>query len=791
MQGVYRFLIFSVIFTLSFLTTVFSADYSSFTSTQFVSHLDDQPLAFTKNMGQWPDSILFRANANGAVMWFTKDGVYQQFFKRVSKESDSRDNDIEHLPEHDSIETMMIKTAFVEPNADVTIETGEVLAYTCNYFFGNDQNKWLTDVPNYSSITYKDIYVGIDLHYYSNGKQMEYDFIIAPHAELSLIRMKYEGADSIYLVDNQELVVAFPWGEIHERELFVHQGVPISVTGINTRYVLFDKHIFGFQLLEEVTNPLLSVVVDPVLTFGSYLGGSLWDEGSAIDVDNAGNLYVTGRTQSANFPMVGAIDGSFGGMWDVFVSKLSADGSALLFSTYLGGVQTDAPRGLLIDSSSAVCLSGYTASSDFPVQNAYDNTHNGGYDIFVTKLSSSGNTLLYGTFLGGSTDEGPRDIATDSSGCLYVGGSTSSADFPAVNGYDTTYNGESDVFFTKFSADGSSVVYSTFLGGTESDDAGGFAVDKFGNAYIGGQIDSDDFPIVNALDSLKSGSGDSFIAKIAPSGDSLVYSTFIGGNAAVLFKDVTVDTSGNAYIAGETSSSSLAVHNAFDSTYNGGSPDCFVAKISSAGDTRIFTTYLGGISIDQISMITLDQFDNVYVIGSTTSTNFPCQNALDTTLGTNPSHDSLFGVFDVFITKLASSGNSLDFSTYLGSFSHEMGYAIVVDQSENIYVSGHTLSTDFNMKDGYDNSSNGGPQDAFIMKFGSECCAGIRGNANNFGGTAVSDLTFLVQYLFNAGSAPSCFEEANINGTGNITIADLTYLVQYLFNSGPPPPACP
>ncbi|MFC1476227.1 SBBP repeat-containing protein, partial [Candidatus Zixiibacteriota bacterium] len=377
-----------------------------------VQTMGQMPLAFTKNAGQWDEQALFKANAGGATMWFTREGTCYQFTRRiprpggdpsapqlaVGKFGHGRFND-----EPDSIETIAIKATFVGANPDPEIIGESLMEYKCNYFIGNDPTNWHTDVPNYKAVFLKEVYSGIDLRYYGNGRRLEYDFVVSPGADPSRIEIQYEGALSLSVNPNGELVVATEWGEVIEQRPVVYQmqdGVRKSIAG---EYLLARDNTFGFSLGKNY-DPALPLVIDPVLTYSTYLGGSDGEIGYGIAVDGSGNAYITGITSSTDFPTENPYQADFGGGWDAFVTKLNISGNDLVYSTYLGGSVLEFVSDISVDDSGNAYITGYTSSTDFPTENPYQADHGGGWDdAFVTKLNSSGNTLVYSTFLGGGS----------------------------------------------------------------------------------------------------------------------------------------------------------------------------------------------------------------------------------------------------------------------------------------------------------------------------------------------------------------------------------------------------
>jgi hypothetical protein len=763
------------------------------TNASMITSLTSMPLAFTENQGQWPDSILFRTNAGGAAMWFAKDGVYYEFTRRI------QNNDVEttgvstykratgapqlavgsdllgHLP--DSIETMMIKANLVGSNPRATVRGEVPMEYKCNYFLGNDPTRWRTEVPNYSAIVYKEIYPGIDLKYYGDGRRGEYDFRVSAGTDYSQIRIRYEGAVSLSTANDGSLVVKTDWGEIKELAPVVYQEDNGNRRALEAEYAIEDDNSFHFRLGEGY-NPALPVVIDPVLVYSTYLGGSADDWGMAITVDAAGEAYVTGRTASTDFPTLNPYQ-TDNGNWDVFVTKLNSSGSTLIYSTYLGGSNSEESWDIVLDDAGAAYVTGYTQSADFPTVNPYQ-TDQGGYDAFVVKLGNNGSSLVYSSYLGGSAADYGEDIAVDAAGAMYVAGRTASTNFPTLNPYQTDQGG-TDAFVTKLNSSGSSLVYSTYLGGSSTDESWDMVIDAAGAVYVMGTTESSDFPTLNPFQT-NQGGVDVFITKLNNSGSSLVYSTYLGGNSDDYGKSIAVDAAGAAYVTGGTDSPNFPTLNAYQTDQGG--YDVFITKLNSSGSSPVYSTYLGGGLRDFGRGIALDATGDAYVTGYTYSTDFPLLY----------NYQTFQGVYDVFVTKLSAGGSSPVYSTCLGGESGDLGWSIAVDSAEAAYVTGWTLSTDFPLLNPF--QADQGSQDAYVVKLSEEyaCCNGdgIRGDVNYSGGAPnVVDVTCLAAFLKGLGPAPPCPEEGDVNASGTIGVEDVTYLVAYLKSLGPAPAACP
>ena len=401
------------------------------------------------------------------------------------------------------------------------------------------------------------------------------------------------------------------------------------------------------------------------LAFSTFIGGSGHDRAFALAVNAAGEAYLTGSSSSSNFPTTsGVLDTSYNGNTDVVVVKLNTTGTALLYSTYLGGTATDEADGLAIDGAGAAYLAGYTASSNFPTTpGAFDTTWNGGSpysEAFVTKINPNGNALVYSTFLGGTSEDDGNGIAVDGNGYAYIAGWTSSGNFPTTTGaFGTTFAGIHDVFITKLSISGSNLVYSGLLGGNGDDQAQAIAIGVSGAAYVTGQTSSGNFTITpDAYDNTLGGLWDGFVAKVNPTGNALVYSTYLGGTGSDCESPgidrecvVIADASGAAYVAGRTSSSDFpTTGNGFDLSYNGGE-DGFMVKLRPDGAGLAYGSFFGGSYSDQTLAVAVDSSSSAYITGRTYSTDFPVTSgAFDTSYNG--------GYTDAFVIKLALEGAS-------------------------------------------------------------------------------------------------------------------------------------
>ena len=660
------------------------------------------PLSFEANHGQTDASVDFLARGQGYGM-FLRPTEAVVILKEPSGKpaTEPKNKSKSGVKINAPVRVMRMKLSGARPTS--TAEGLDELPGKVSYFIGNDSAKWKKSISTYGRVRYKEVYPGIDLIYYGNQQQLEYDFVLAPGARASEIALQFEGVDKVEVDASGDLLLKTGQNTVLLRKPIIHQDIADKHRIVHGRYVIRGEKRVGFLVGEYDTRAAL--IIDPTLVYSTYLGGSYYDQVDGIAVDAAGNTYIGGATGSTNFPTANPIQSFAGGDDDAFVAKINASGTALLYSTYLGGGSVDAVNGIAVDSSGNAYVAGATNSTDFPTVNAIQSTAGGGYDVFVSKINSSGTALIYSTYLGGGSDDSAYGIAVDSSGNAYVAGNTSSTNFPTVNAIQGTAGGSSDAFVAKINTSGTALLYSTYLGGANYDIANGIAVDSFGNAYVAGYTNSTNFPTANAIQSTTGGGYDAFVAKINTSGTTLLYSTYLGGGSSDSANAIAVDSSGNAYVAGNTSSTNFPTVNAIQST-TGGSSDAFVAKINASGTALLYSTYLGGANYEAAYGIAVDSSGNAYVAGVTGSTNFPTVNAIQSTAG---------GSYDAFIAKINASGFALLYSTYLGGAGYDQALAVAVDSSDNAYVAGYTNSTDFPTANAIQ-TTTGGLYDAFVSK---------------------------------------------------------------------------
>jgi hypothetical protein len=685
---------------------------SNLTAEQALQKADKQ--FFIENKGQWHSDVLFLTRMGGLDVWITKYGVNYTFYQI---EKNPNPKQAEHLPskfENDWEDATLLghrvllklKNNNAHPSPQGRIKQQGYY----NYLIGNDPSKHASNVGLYKEAVVKNVYNGIDLRYYFENGYLRYDFVVHPGADPSQIKFELDGEFKEYLKNNT-LCYTTRFGEVQMQDLYVYQQsdkkqVPAKFTQ--------ENGVWQFQLSNyDKTQPL---IIDPLI-YSTYIGGSSEDESKDIAIDATGNAYITGNTQSPNYNITqGSFQTTYVGNRDVFVTKLNGMGTALIYSTYIGGSADDFGNGIAVDSSENAYITGGTWSSDYNLTSgAFQTTNNGGvWDAFVTKLNSTGTSLIYSTYIGGSNNDAGMSIAIDGTGNAYITGRTKSTDYDTTAGaFQTTYGGgmqEGDVFITKLNSSGTNLIYSTYIGGNNDESAFSIAIDDAGNAYITGSTWSNDYDITSgAFKTLYEGAKDVFVSKLDSTGNELIYSTYIGGFDFDYGVDIAIDGFGNAYITGGTVSTNYDITpGAFQTFHGGGYYDVFVTKLNSTGTGLIYSTYIGGNHNDFGYAISIDISGNAYITGYTNSFNY------DITPGTIQSNNE--GGTDIFVSKLNNTGNGLIYSTYMGGNNDDMGRAIAIDGSGNAYITGHTLSTDFDITPGAFQTTKAGNTDLFVTK---------------------------------------------------------------------------
>ncbi len=687
------------------------------------------PLTFEANQGQTSSQVKFLSRGNGYTAFLTAGGMVLNL--RTSVEPVGQANSAAASAQATST-TLQFRLLGANQNPSVVGE--EQQPGRVNYFLGNDRSKWHTNVPTYRQIRYKNVYPGIDLIYYGNHQQLEYDFAIAPGVDSRQIQFEIRGANQVSLDEQGNLVLATNGAKLHFQTPAVYQeskGQRVPVVG---SYVMKDSSHIGFQLADyDSSKPL---VIDPVLVYSTYLGGSGTDQASGIAVDGSGNVYITGYTTSANFPLA-ALGSLPSGDNHVFVAKLNASGSNLDYADYLGGNSQDYGMALALDSAGEVYVTGSTMSSNFPTVNAYQSQLAGPYNGFLTKISADGSSVMYSTYLGGNSFDQPTGIALDSANEAYVAGYTMSTNFPTANAYQSTalanQGGEyGDYgFLTKFSSDGSSLVYSTYFAGNTNvvqncgspcypapyNAISAIAVDANGNAYLTGSTNTSNFPVTaGAYITSNPTQYDAtlgFVSKFGSAG-SLEYSTYFYGSSgnSLSMSAIAVDSTGSAYVTGAAQSDGTfpvtSTSICDPNTYGFSCSYAFVTKFDPAGATLTYSTFLGLYNYATPQAIALDASGDAYVLAAVNGGGYQAVNPIE----------SYSSGSDLLVVEIDPAATTQLFSTYLGGSGDDYPAGLALDSEGNIYLDGSTTSSDFPTTEGSLQDQLGGGTDAFVMKIG-------------------------------------------------------------------------
>ncbi len=676
------------------------------------------PASFEVNAGQADARVRFLSRGAAHMLLLTSDGATLALRTgggRAEASSRRAQGESVRVPRAQASSFQLVGMKFVGANPRAEIVGENRLEGRVNYFVGRDPSRWRAGVPTFASVRYREIYRGVDLVYHDGGGgRLEYDFILAPGADYRAVRLRFDGADSLSLSKGGELLLHTRAGTMRQGAPVVYQqrgGVRSAVEG---RYVLRGSREVGFLLGEYDRS--LPLVIDPVLVYSTYFPYAY-----EMAVDASGGVYVVGTAETfpGDLPATpGAFQTTRRGTGDAYVAKLNPEGTELSYLTYLGGGGDDPNTGaefgqdIAVDAAGSAYVTGLTNSTDFPVVNAFQPSNGGGgSEGFVAKLNPTGSALVYSSYLGGRETEWSKGIALDTSGAAYVFGETYSPDFPVRNALQPARQGNGDDFFvTKIAPDGKTLEYSTYLGGSggELGTLGDIAVDAAGAAFIAGTTTSADYPITPGAyqPTLKQpyniGFTEVVVTKIAPGGASLAYSTYLGGVGIDFAYGIAVDASGQAHVAGSTLSTDFPTLNALYTTARDSYGNGFLTKLNAEGTALVYSTYLSGTPKrlcasrtmfdlvvcggESATAVATDAAGNAYVTGSTISENFPAP--------VEALQPSLNGGTDAYLIKLGPAGQAL-YSTYFGGSSYDEGADVHVDAAGTVYLFGHTSSDDF------------------------------------------------------------------------------------------------
>jgi hypothetical protein len=729
------------------------------------------PMSFEENRGQADENVRFLSRGNGYGLYLTAREAILALHKPHPAAARNRrrlelfgvtpDSAASAVPGGDEStsdsasadsRTDIVGMQLAGANPESKPVGLDLLPGTVNYFLGNNPANWRAGIPTYSKIRYSDVYPGVDLVYYGNQQQLEYDFIVAPGADPNPIRLKFNGHRALTVAANGDLVISAQDGSIVFHRPLVYQSINSRRKLVAGGFKTLTDGTVGFSVGRyDHSKPL---VIDPILAYSTFFGGSVAEFVVAVTSDSAGSAYVTGLTVSEDFPLTaGAFQSvnyasSANAVSTAFISKFNPSGTALLYSTYLGGVaisntlheQGDYGKAIAVDVNGDAYVTGYTYSADFPVTSgAYQKSNvPAEYHLptgFVTKLNPAGTGLIYSTFLGGSVLDELTSLTIDSEGDSYISGLTFSADFPTTAGVIQTINksyasnGFNQVV-SKLNPTGSALIYSTYLGGATSSGStlssiywtNPIVVDKSGNAYVAGFTNSADYPVTSGAYQTKNNGGFNItISKLNPTATELLYSTYLGGSTDSVVEGLVVDGSGNAYVAGYTSDTDFPVtKGAFQttnradtntSTSASSNQNGFLSKLNPTGTGLVYSTYLGGTTGpwggDQIYDLALDAAGDAYVAGSAMSDDFPVTSNAYQPTNKGATHCCDYDTYtsDGFLTEINPAGTALIYSTYLGGSgtqnpvgpggSGDSAYGLALGVNGSVLVVGFTTSPNF------------------------------------------------------------------------------------------------
>ena len=599
------------------------------------------------------------------------------------------------------------------------------LSTDISYFIGADPKLWRHNVPSYARVLISEVYPGIDLTFSAEGGQLSYEFTLQPGANPGKIRYRLvtspnsQGNTHVSISAGDLLSEKFT--EARRTAPRVYQIEGRNRTTIDGSYVWSGSDEVELSL--GAYDRLKPLAVASAISYSTLLGGTGGNTALAVAVDSIGNSYVAGWTESLDILGNAGTKMVLGQGVDSFIAKLNASGTAVTYITYLGGRGDDRALAVAVDSTGSATIAGSTYSTDLPLMSASQLAFGGVRDCFIAKLNPAGTGLVFSTYLGGSNSDACNGVAVDSGGNIYVAGETTSTQFPLKAPVQSSKGGGQDAFVARYTGAGV-LQYSTYLGGAGDDRATAIAVDAGGNAYITGATASANFPVLSAWRSTLAGSQDAFVSKLTPAG-TLLYSTFVGGSSGISPENgnaIAVDSSGNAYVAGVTSSQDFPMVNPFQASL-GGSQDAFVFKLSPAGNALIYSTYLGGLSLDAATAIAVDGFGQAYVAGYTSSLDFPLRNAIQSTNA---------GGYDGFLTVLGPLGNVVQLSTFYGGTGFDSIYGVALDSTNNIYIAGQTLSSNYPLIGGVQ-STKSATMNAMVTKFS--------GTSRSISGRVISSVT--------------------------------------------------
>jgi hypothetical protein len=651
--------------------------------------LGSSPAVFVQNRGQFDKSIDYALQSSAANVLMTDQGPVFQIF--TGSNSDGKVGE-QFFAQFDG--------------SNVVRPTGsDKSGAQYNYYLG-DPSQWKTNVPGYEKVVYTNLYNGINLVAGGLQNSLKYEFDVAPGADPSQVKVDYSGVKGLSIDHLGRLHVQTAAGDLIDDAPVVYQNIDGKRVSIKAEFKLLSDHSYTFQL-DGAYDHSQELIIDPDLSWATFIGGAGTDAGNGIASDGAGDAYVTGETDSTAFPTTGGFDTVVAGT-DAFITKLDPNGQ-IIWSTYLGGTGSDFGAAIAVDTAGNAYVTGQTSSTNFPTTGGFDTTLSGFTDAFVTKVSSGG-TLTWSSYLGGTSNDNGTGIGVATNGTVYVGGTTSSTNFPTLGGFQTTKGASNDGFVTAINQTPVQITWSSYLGGNDVDSINGLAVTPGGTvAVVGTTQSTTGIATTGAFDTTAGNLTDAFVASINGPAATLTWATYLGGTSNDSGNGVAFDSSGNVYVTGSTNSTNFPTLNAFDATI-GAFTQAFVTELSSAG-TPNFSTFFGnstGAGGDTTgNAIAVDSTGVIYIAGFTDSTTLP---------GAAAGFDSIYGggIDDGFIASI-SAAKTLVFSSYLGGSANDQATAVAVVPDNDVLVAGFTASSDFPAMNAAD-TTFGGNEDAFVVR---------------------------------------------------------------------------
>ncbi|MFC2131786.1 SBBP repeat-containing protein, partial [Bacteroidota bacterium] len=703
---------------------------------------------FIENKGQWPEEVRFLAKIGGMRAWVTDEGIVYDFYKVEYDQSIDYDSlrnaePMDWMAKRNELARRkghVVQMSFVNSRKfikSIKLESEKLkvdginkLEAYYNYFIGNDSTKWASFVSLYEEVLIKNVYEGIDYRLYFDDGLIRYDIIAKPYADLEQLKIKYDGQNGLEVNESGELAIKTRIGDVVNQKIYAYQ----ANRKIECKFSIDEENLVRFDI--EDYDKSLALTIDP-LVWSTFIGGTGNEPTTSLKRDATGNLLLSGYSYEGGFPTtVGAYEEDYSGTiyYDAYLCKLSEDGSDLLFSTYLGG--SDGGTNMFeiaLDASGNVYCAGHSSSQNFPsTPGVYDETVNGppgSTSSYVCKFSSDGSSLVFSTFIGGNSGA-LRAIALDSSYNVYVAGMARSSAYPTTSGAfrEQKSNSNWDMVVSILNSNGTSLLYSTYIGGDSSyvpnnygSEAHALTIDGANNVYVTGYTMNTDFPTTSgAFDSTHNGNYDIAVMKFSSDLSTLIYSTYLGAEENDHASDITLDGFNNAYLTGSTRTGSNlfpTTSSAYDTSFNGSGADIFVSKLNSDGSDLIYSTYIGGDDYDVANGIELDDDNSAYIVGYSGSSDFP------TTAGAYDETNN--GLQDGIICKLSSDGSELLYSSLIGGQNNDNAIGLVLTDSLNAYINGYTESFDLPTTSGAYDEDYEEDNDVFVLKFNVTGCPGF------------------------------------------------------------------